>query len=156
MPAYTFLRSRMVVSAMLVTLAPGCSVQNAQSNPELGASSGGGAAVLPAAPPAAPKPPAVSAPVLAAPREEAPAPTQAATPRDARPSRNITVTASGGDAMELAAPPKHGTVAISSSGSAARSGRYTPTPGYLGDDQFSLSLAGGRQTVTVSIVAGPP
>lgn len=153
MPAYTSLCSRMVVSAMLVALAPGCSVQNAQSDPGLGASSGGGAAVLPAAPP---RPPAASAPVLAAPREEAPAPTQAATPRDVRPSRTITVTTSGGDAMELAAPPKHGAVAISGSGGATRSGRYTPTPGYLGDDQFSLSLAGGRQTVTVSIFAGPP
>ena len=156
MPAYTFLRSRMAVSAMLVALVPGCSVQNAQSNPGLGASSGGGAAVLPSPPPAAPEAPAASPPVLATPREAAPAPTQAATPRDAQPSRNITVTASGGDAMELAAPPKHGTVAISNSGGAARSGRYTPAPGYLGDDQFSLSLAGGRQTVTVSILAGPP
>jgi len=156
MPAYTFLRSRMVVSAMLVALAPGCAVQNAQSDPGLGASSGRGAAVLPAAPPAAPKPPAARASVLAAPREEAPAPAQAATPRDARPSRNITVTTSGGDAMELAAPPKHGTVAISGAGGAARSGRYTPTPGYLGDDQFSLSLAGGRQTITVSIFARTP
>ncbi len=156
MPAYTLLRSRMVVSAMLVALAPGCSVQNAQSYSGLGASSGGGAAVLPSPPPAPPKPPAASAPVLATPREEAPAPTQAVTSRDARPSRNITVTTSGGDAMELAGPPKHGTVAISDSGGAARSGRYTPTPGYLGNDQFSLSLAGGRQTVTVSILAGPP
>ena len=116
MPAYTFLRSRMVVSALFVALAPGCSVQNAQSDSGLGASSGGGAAVLPSPPPAAPKPPAASAPVLAAPREEAPAPTQAATARDARPSRNITVTTSDGDAMELAVPPKHGTVAISNSG----------------------------------------
>jgi hypothetical protein len=127
----------MVVGATLLALVAGCDFEHAQSFPGVGASSGGGAAYLPASP-RAPTPPAASAPIVAAPREEV---VVAAPP----------VAASGGDVMVVAVPPRHGTVAISGAGV-----RYTPTPGYLGGDQFSLRLAGARQTVTVSITGASP
>ncbi len=146
MPAHTFLRSRMIVGAALLALAPGCGAQYAPSDAAIGASSGGGAAYFPAAP-------AASASDLAASRQEPPAPAQAAVPGD---GRGITITAaSGSEVIALTEPPTHGTVAISGSG-AAPSLRYTPVPGYLGRDQFSISLANGRRTVTVSVITKSP
>ena len=150
MPAHTLKCSRLVLGWALLALAPGCAVDRAASDSSLGASSGGGAAVMPAPLPAPRPVPFASAPVVA---PVGVAPGQVAVPGEVRPGPDITVTAGG--AMAIAVLPRHGSVALSGGGLAGASARYTPAAGYVGDDQFSLSL-GGRRTVTVVLSAGAP
>ncbi|WP_412468438.1 Calx-beta domain-containing protein [Pedobacter sp. KLB.chiD] len=96
----------------------------------------------------------VTIPVTINPVNDAPiaAATAISTPQNTSANGTITASDVDGDALifSISTQPSHGTVALRADGTFT----YTPNPGYVGNDTFTVTVSdgkGGTTTVTVSV-----